>query len=486
MSDDNNGTVRDRDRNDREGSDDESRNHATSVPFDGDSSNYRYSGYFPPRQPVYFPGSSFNSRRYLPVTYYYPPIYSIHDSHGDFPSMTTRPMAKKTPATTTPPIRNSQNWNLANPPSPLKRSTAGSSDTEIPETQAEGSDNAESVCELSTSPLLLSRTTASDEFIDPTILEAAKELNLPFDGHKYSVTHWKGALRLCYRWKTTTNEDEREFYRTSTTTNSLSSNNLKSVKSFCENILKRKSKRRQFAIHWKESGLKKLVDEASSTRDVTIGHSDPKLERILEDYFSGRTRSTGYHQAREKVLEDRQKEIVALWDALMSGPVLSDASSRQKLYLIQLAIEKPYHNKKVEIEAKDQKIVHDVTIEGYGGKSYWEQSNTSTKTESKSDTFHDPSSKTVDGVLPVNSKMMERFWKCVKDVDTRVRHRKRRRSSAPLVLSEDNTTKQVNESTYEEFARGSSSTESQKRCKRRDIIQCEEDKENERSSVVPV
>ena len=262
-----------------------------------------------------------------------------------------------------------------------------------------------------------SATSTSNAYIDSEILEAAQLLNLPPGGQKYSVAHWKGAIKLCYRWKTTTNEKERRFYRSSTTTNSLSASTLKSIKFFCDNILKRKSKRRQFAIHWKESGLKKLVEETSSSENVAFGYNDPKLETIVDDYFSGRTRSNEYNKAKEKVLEDRQKEIIHLWKELMNGPEFSNASSYQKLYLIQLAIEKPYRNEKVKIKTMDQNVIHDVAIEGYGGESYWEQKNTTQNLATNS----------VDEVLPVNEAMIKRFWKCTKSFQTPERQVKRRR-----------------------------------------------------------
>jgi hypothetical protein len=281
-------------------------------------------------------------------------------------------------------------------------------------------------------------------------------------------------MRLCYRWKTTTNEEERRFYQTSTTTNSLSSSTLKSIKSFCENVLMRNSKRRQFAIHWKESGLKKIVDEVLSSDDVFFGYNDPKLERVLDDYFSGRTRSTGYNQAKEKTLDDRQKEIICLWDELMSGPILSDASSHQKLYLIQLAIERPYRNKKVEIETTDQKVIHDVSIEGYGGKLYWEANNASLKGREKPDTLSDPVSKSSDGILPMNEAMIERFWKCADSFGASERQGKRRRME------------NSGESKISQKLPQRAGTLSKKSLNAKENIRFKEDKENEISSVVAV
>jgi hypothetical protein len=192
--------------------------------------------------------------------------------------------------------------------------------------------------------------------------------------------------------------------------------------------LKRQSKRRQFAIHWKDSGLKKLVEEASSSDDALFAHDDPKLESIIDDYFSGRTRSNGYNQAKERVLDDRQKDILYLWDELMSGPVLSDASSHQKLYLIQLAIERPYRNKKVEIERMDRTIIHDVAIEGYGGKPYWEGNKTSLKEhDDEQDASLDKASKSFDGVLPNNEAMVKRFWKLADSFSTPPKRQEKRR-----------------------------------------------------------
>eukprot|EP00532_Pseudo-nitzschia_australis_P013220 CAMPEP_0168221252 /NCGR_PEP_ID=MMETSP0140_2-20121125/9792_1 /TAXON_ID=44445 /ORGANISM="Pseudo-nitzschia australis, Strain 10249 10 AB" /LENGTH=340 /DNA_ID=CAMNT_0008150283 /DNA_START=140 /DNA_END=1159 /DNA_ORIENTATION=- len=339
MNDENPGTALscDQNNNRERSNDDNSQSKIAAIPLTGGSVNYTHKNigeYFSSCQPMLFPGSSYNNRQYLPVSYYYPSIYPARDSHSDFHS-----------ATITCPLQNTKNWNPANPPSPLKRSAT--TDTSTLKARGKSSDYTEPVLQFPPSPVLPSRTITSDEHIDSKILEAAKDLKLPLDGQKYSVTHWKDAMRLCYRWKTTTNENERQFYRMSTTTNSLSSSNLKSVKNFCENVLKRKSKRRQFAIHWKESGLKKIVHEASSSNDVLFEHSDPNSKGFLMTIFLD-------EPVLEKVLEDRQKEIVALWDALMSGPILSDASSRQKLYLIQLAIERPFRNKKVKVERKEQ------------------------------------------------------------------------------------------------------------------------------------
>ena len=252
-------------------------------------------------------------------------------------------------------------------------------------------------------------TLSPNQYIDPNFLKAARALNLPPDGQKYSIVHWKGALVLCYRWKTTTSEYEQHLHRTSTSKNSSSS---KSIKFFCENVIKRKSKRRQFAIHWKESSLKQIVEAISSSEDIRFDYNDQKLERIIDDYFSGRTRSSGYNKAKERVLDDRQKYLIRFWDELMSGSILSDASSHEKLYLIQLAIERPYRKKEVESEAIHQKVAHDVAIEGYGGPSYWEEKKTSQMTTNTAKALHRPASKFFNDVLPINEAMNERFWKC--------------------------------------------------------------------------
>ena len=492
----------------------DSRKQQPSIPSTG-GSNYAYSdvsGYVPSYRHVYYPGS-YTHQQYPSAIYHYHPTYPAHHNYSDY---------HPTSDTTIPPPHNNnhyRNWNPTNPPSPLKPSTAPdtsilkprakestksvshskltsppstpstseeyidpNSDTLVLKPRAKDSPQSESRSESSSSP---SPPPRSEEYIDPKILEAANALKLPLGGQKYSVTRWKDAMRLCYRWKTTTNEHERQVYRTSTTANSISSTNLKSIKFFCEKILKRKSKRRQFSIHWKESGLKKIVDEALSSEDSFFGLNDTKLESTLDDYFSGRTRSSGYNLARERVLDDRQKEIVALWDALMAGPILSDASSHQKLFLIQLAIERPYRNKKVEIKTKDQKIIHDVAIEGYGGESYWDKNNASKKTDGKTDTLHDPTTpKSFDGVLPVNENMVERFWKCANSLGAPERQGKRRRPSFPLSVSDHNT-ERGDESGLEEFT-PTTCMVSEKRRNTGEKIKYQEDKENETNSFVPV
>ena len=482
MNDDKPNTTRSYDNtfSGREPSD--SRKQQPSLPSTGDSN---VSGYVPSYRPVYYPGS-YTHRQYPSAVYHYPPTYPVHRNYSDFhlTSDTTipPPPLPRCPSHDNHHYRN--NWNLINPPSPLKPSVLSAL-----KPRAKNSAKSESHPKLSASPSPPSPPTlppSSEECIDQNILEAANALKLPLGGQKYSVTHWKDAMILCYRWKTTTNNHERQFYRASTTANSLSSTNLKSIKFFCEKILKRKSKRRQFSIHWKESGLKKIVDEASSSEDALFEHNDPKLESALDDYFSGRTRSTGYTLARERVLESRQKEIVALWDELMAGPTLSDASSHQKLYLIQLIIERPYRNKKVEIETKDQIIMHDVAIEGYGGESYWDKTCARTMDNDKTDTLHDPASKSFDGVLPVNENMFERFWKCANSLSstTPERQGKRCRSSFPLSVSDHNK-ESGDGSGIEEFT-PSACRVSEKRRNTGEEIKCEADKENVKNSFVPV
>ena len=450
-----------------------STNRKFNLPI---ASNGHSSTYFgrdvnvctPSYHPAYYPGS-YTHLRYPSAPYYNHPTNPVHYNNIEFVVPNNMAM--------TLPSSHNRSWNRINLPSPLttsaattKRTSPSSSKPRVKASNINGPGKKK----VSPSPPLPSKPRSSSEYIDPKILEAAKTLNLPPGGQKYSVAHWKGAMRLCYRWKTTTNEEERRFYRTSTTTNSLSSSTLKSIKSFCENILMRKSKRRQFAIHWKESGLKKIVDEVLSSDDVLFRYNDPKLERVLDDYFSGRTRSTGYNQAKEKILDDRQKEILCLWDELMSGPILSDASSHQKLYLIQLAIERPYRNKKVEIETTDQKIIHDVSIEGYGGKPYWEANNASLKGHEKPDTLSDPVSKSADGVLPMNEAMIKRFWKCADSFCTSERHGKRRR------MENDDESKISLQLPH------GAGTLSKKSLNAKENIQLEEDKENERSTVVAV
>jgi hypothetical protein len=438
-----------------------------SISSDGHSSTYfsrNVSGCTPSYLPVYYPGS-YTHLRYPSEPYYNHPVNPVHYNNID--------LSMPSNMTMTLPSPHNRSWNRINLPSPLTTS-ATTKGTSSPKPRAKASDKNGPDKNLLSSPPMPSKSRSSNEYVDPKILEAANALELPPGGQKYSVAHWKGAMRLCYRWKTTTNEQERQFFRTSTTTNSLSSSTLKSIKNFCENILMRKSKRRQFAIHWKESGLKKIIEEVSSSENALFGYNDPKLERVIDDYFSGRTRSTGYNQAKEKALDDRQKEILYLWDELMSGPILSDALSHQKLYLIQLAIERPYRNKKVEIENMDQKIIHDVSIEGYGGKSYWEANNASLKGHEKPDTLSDPVSKSLDGGLPMNEAMIKRFWKCADSFCTSERQGKRRRME------------NGDESKISQQLSQRAGTLSKMSLNTRENVQLEEDKENERLSVVAV
>lgn len=377
----------------------------------------KFSACKSPYHPIHYP-RSYTHQHYPFAPYHKQQTNPDRYNNADFFRSSSMAM--------THPTCQNQSWNRFNLPSPLTSATTKNKSIAKPQTK--DPNEIRSVKSTPPSNPQPSKSESSNEYIDPKILEAAKALGLPPGGRKYSVAHWKSALRLCYQWKTTTNEDERHFFRTSTTTNSLSSSTLKSIKFFCENILKRQSKRRQFAIHWKDSGLKKLVEEASSSDDALFAHDDPKLESIIDDYFSGRTRSNGYNQAKERVLDDRQKDILYLWDELMSGPVLSDASSHQKLYLIQLAIERPYRNKKVEIERMDRTIIHDVAIEGYGGKPYWEGNKTSLKEhDDEQDASLDKASKSFDGVLPNNEAMVKRFWKFADSFSTPPKRQEKRR-----------------------------------------------------------
>jgi len=359
-------------------------------------------GYFPSYNPVYYPGS------YNHLSYSSAALNNEQATLGyTMPNNTT---------SNPPPHSHIPNWNRFSLPSPLTSCSTTGNSTSIPHTKTYA---AKGISRHERSLLPNPSERSSNEYIDPKVLEAAHALNLPPGGQKYSVEHWKGALALCYRWKTTTNEEERKFHRKSTTLNSLSSLSLKSIKFFCENILQRKTKRRQFAIHWKESGLKNIVDESASSDANFFEYNDPKLDKVLDDYFSGRTRSNGYNQAKERVLEDRQKEILRLWDELMSGSVLSDASSHQKLYLLQLLIEKPYRNKKVEIGTKDKKAIYDVAIQGYGGKSYWEKIDPgATGRENKDASIE---------ALPRNEMMNKRFWKSAGAFSPTRQEKKRRR-----------------------------------------------------------
>ena len=434
-------------------------------PFDARKPNFSISstgcnsrnvnGCTPSYQPVYYP-CSYTQMSYPSAPYYNPTANPVHYNNIDFTVLNNMMMAIPSP--------HNRNWNRTNMPSPLTTSTTKGKSTSKPSGKASDTNRTDKkIASLSTQPY---KTKASNEYIDPKILETAQALDLPPGGQKYSVAHWKGAMRLCYRWKTTTNEHERQFYRTSTTTNSLSSSTLKSIKFFCDNILKRESKRRQFAIHWKESGLKKIVEEASSSDESFFGYNDPKLERIIDDYFSGRTRSTEYNQAKEKALDDRQKNILYLWDELMSGPILSNASSHQKLHLIQLAIEKPYRNKKVKIETTDKENVYDVVIEGYGGESYWEKRNVSLNDHEKPDTLRNMPSKSFESILPINEVMIKRFWKCVNSYSPERQGKKRRMESG----NESKSTRQLSQSAC---------TLSEKSVNTREDIQLENGKENE-------
>ncbi|VEU34074.1 unnamed protein product [Pseudo-nitzschia multistriata] len=490
-----------------------SQRQKTSIPSNGGSSNYRHGNMdrrFLVSQPLYVPQPCYSNRQYVPLSYYCPPIYAGYDRHGDFPPLATTGTTTVTNARQNQPI-----WNPTNPPtSPLKRSSSkgtsilstraknsqstknvsnpltsplkpsSAKDTSNSVAQSKTSNNTKNLFESSPSHAKVSPGTPPEDYVDPEIIDAAKNLKLPLDGHKYSVANWKDAMILCYRWKTNTNEDERQFYRMSKTTTSLSSSNLKSVKRFCDNVLKRKSKRRQFAIHWKDSGLKKIVDQASSSQDILFEHGDPALEKILDDYFSGRTRSTEYNQVKEKVLEDRQKEIFALWDALQSDHILSTATSHQKLYLVQLAIERPY-SKKAEIKTKDEVIAHDVTIEGFGGKSYWDQSNSVAKNNGKLDAIFNASPNALNGVLPLNKSMTDRFWKCVEAVAGPVRQGKRRRSPDPFESSCDNRDA-VKKNAVERLSKHTSYLMSEKKSNKAQNSNSEVDKENEMSAVVPV
>lgn len=412
------------------------------------------ANYIPPYNPVYYPGS-YNHMSYAPVQEY------NHSARNHYKNTTM----------VFPPHHN-QDWYSPNLPSPLTASSSKAGTNA--KFHGDDSGNNGSGKLKQPSPPKGPQPPSPKDYICPEILKAVHALKLPPSGNKYSVEHWKGALKICYRWKTTTNEDERQFYRTSTTTNSLSSSNLKSIKYFCEQVLQRKTKRRQFAIHWKESGLKKIVDEGLGSDKPVMDYNDPKLERVIDDYFSGRTRSNGYNQAREKVLEDRQKEILYLWDKLMSIPSSND-SSHQKLYLLQLAIERPYSNKTVEIEMMHEKIIHDVAIEGFGGKSYWEKKSAPTIShcDEKSDVSVDPELTPFEQVLPINKTMNKRFWKCV-DTYCGPEHQEKKRR----VETTDDKIKTENSHHHDSPSKESLKIEAS--------AVSDENKENENTKVVPI
>lgn len=222
---------------------------------------------------------------------------------------------------------------------------------------------------------LQDRQRSSGEYINPIILDLVDDLDLPSEGRKFSTQNWKDALLLLYRWRTTTTSQEKMLagaaMNGATSTNAGSGTALcstKSVKSFCEKVLYQKQRRRQFSIHWKDSGLKRLLEnDHDLLMEQRLRYDDPHLQTLLDDYFSGRKRTVGYQQAKEKALAIRQRRINKTYDELTNRG--TTVLARDQLFVLQNLIEEPFEVK-VEIEQQDgQKVTHHVCIEGFGGST---------------------------------------------------------------------------------------------------------------------
>ena len=298
--------------------------------------NWAYG--YPSDRPIYPYEYGHNIPRYHPPP---PPLQPTYSGQQKMMTMA---------ATTTPSLKNrsnSMNNNKKTPKKTTKNTKSASTAT------AKGSSSA----------------GETQRYISPYIIELANQLHLPSDGRKFSNQHWKGALLLLYRWKTTCDANEQKFSTNLSKKDLKSYDTTKSVKAFCDKVLQRPSKRRQFNIHWKDSGLLKLTDEnydnGGDGAYERLRYDDPQLEAILDDYFSGRKRRAGYLNAKDVALEARQRQINDTWNQLTQGVPGMDLT---KLHVLQDLIEAPYQ-KTVQIRSDDGVTsTHNVTIDGFDGR----------------------------------------------------------------------------------------------------------------------
>jgi hypothetical protein len=175
-------------------------------------------------------------------------------------------------------------------------------------------------------------------YINPEILYLAEQLNLPQDGHKFSPKHWKDAMALLYRWKVTDDDIEQErFERSTGTGSSMSYSSSKSVKAFCDKVLCRPSKRRQFSIHWKDSGLKHFADMYDNDEEFPP-YNSREFKIILDNFVFNLAQKSAYKAAKQEALAKRQQDINIMWDRLVNG---TERLTSVHLQTLQELIERP-------------------------------------------------------------------------------------------------------------------------------------------------
>ncbi|KAG7346025.1 hypothetical protein IV203_005093 [Nitzschia inconspicua] len=135
------------------------------------------------------------------------------------------------------------------------------------------------------------------EYINPEILYLAEQLNLPPNDEKFTPQNWKDCLALMYRWKVTDDDVEQQrFERSVSNGSSLSYSNIKSVKSFCDKVLCRPGKRRQFSIHWNKSGIRFLADKFDHGEEYPA-YDSPEFQAILDNFAMDQAKNAAYKKS---------------------------------------------------------------------------------------------------------------------------------------------------------------------------------------------
>jgi hypothetical protein len=198
------------------------------------------------------------------------------------------------------------------------------------------------------------------DYINPEILYLAEQLNLPKDGHKFSPQNWKDALALMYRWKVTDDDVEQQlFERTATNGSSLAYGQCKSVKAFCDKVLHRPSKRRQFSIHWNNSGLKFLAAKFDQDEDYPEPDS-PELQTILDNFAREAAKEAAFKEAKEDALVERQDSIHRMWNGFVKS---KERLTIDHLKALQDLIEQPVI--KTVMEKDGKKVKYQLLIPGF-------------------------------------------------------------------------------------------------------------------------
>lgn len=176
------------------------------------------------------------------------------------------------------------------------------------------------------------------DYINPEIIDLAEQLNLPSSEKKFLHQHWRDCLELMYRWKVTDDDVERQrFERSATTGAGLAYNRSKSVKAFCDKVIRRPNKRRQFNIHWNRSGIRHLADLFDHDEEYPAWDS-PDFQTILDNFAMDQAKNSNYKEAKELALGDRQLRINNMWNGIVHGKV---APTMGHLKILQNLIEQP-------------------------------------------------------------------------------------------------------------------------------------------------